>query len=276
MKLLPAFSPRVLNLFAAKQLVWNLTLRELRTKYRRTLLGWLWSLATPLTSLVIYSYVFGTLLQAVAPLGTPSGITSFGLFLLSGLIPFGFFSSATGAGINALLESADLIRKVSFPRESLVLAKVLNAVVQFNIEIVLLIVVFLIAGSPLLPWLPVTLALVIVFVIFVVGISLFLAVATVHFRDIPHFWGILLQIWFFATPIVYPPTLLDDNVQGPLKIVLDLNPLTHFVEAFRSTLYHGTGVAYQEFLLLVILSLSSLVAGWLLFGRYSQTLAEDI
>ena len=136
--------------------------------------------------------------------------------------------------------------------------------------------VFLIAGSPLLPWLPVTFTLLIIFIVFVAGISFFLAVATVHFRDIPHFWGILLQLWFFATPIVYPSSLLDNHVQGPLKTVLNLNPLTHFVEAFRSTLYHGTGVAFREFFMLLALSMCTLVAGWVLFGRYSKTLAEDI
>tara|TARA_X000001036_G_C20663200_1_gene799760 strand:- start:765 stop:1577 length:813 start_codon:yes stop_codon:yes gene_type:complete len=267
---------RVAALFDARQLIWNFTLRELRTRYRRTLFGWLWSLATPLTSLVIYSYVFGTLLKTNAPPGDPSGITTFGLFLLSGLIPFGFFSSATGAGINALIESADLIRKVAFPRESLVLAKVLNAAVQFCIEIVLLMIVFLIAGSPLLPWIPITLLLVALFIIFTTGVSLLLSAGTIYLRDIPHFWGILIQIWFFATPIVYPPSLLDEHVQGPLKTILNLNPINHFVEAFRLTLYDGRGISLNSFLILFAISFGSLVTGWVLFGRLTHSVAEDL
>lgn len=267
---------RVNALFEARQLVWNFTLRELRTRYRRTLFGWLWSLATPLTSLIIYSYVFGTLLKTNAPPGDPSGITTFGLFLLSGLIPFGFFSSATGAGINALVESADLIRKVAFPRESLILAKILNAAVQFCIEIFLLVIVFLIAGSPLLPWLPETLLLVLLFTIFTTGVSLLLSVGTVYLRDIPHFWGIFIQIWFFATPIVYPPSLLEQHVQGPLKLILDLNPINHFVEAFRTTLYDGKGVSFGSLLILVGISFGSLVIGWVLFGRFTHSVAEDL
>ena len=103
----------------SRNLLWNLTLRELRSKYRRSILGWSWSMLNPLAQMAIYTFVFGVLFGAQAPVGDPSGITTFGLYLLTGLIPWGFFSLICGVGLQAILSNTTLVRKVAFARESL-------------------------------------------------------------------------------------------------------------------------------------------------------------
>src|SRR3954451_9980350 len=144
---------------ASRELLWNLTLRELRTKYRRSFLGWTWSLLNPLATVAIFGYVFGTLFGATAPLGDPSGVDNFALYMLCALLAWNFFAAVTNGGLGALLGNAALVRKVAFPRETLVLAYMLQALVQFAIEMALLTVVLLIFGSPLLPYVPFTMML---------------------------------------------------------------------------------------------------------------------
>jgi ABC-type polysaccharide/polyol phosphate export permease len=239
-------------------------------------LGWLWSVAMPLTSVLVYSYVFGTLMQAEAPIGDPSKLKHFGLFLLSGLVPFAFFSSVTTAGMESLLKSADLIRKVAFPHESLVIAAVLNGLVQFAIELGLLIIIFTFAGTKALLYLPATLVISALLGIFSLGISLILAAWTVRFRDLSHFWIILLQVWFFATPIVYPESLITDRVPTILQQVLSLNPLRPFITAFRNTLYDGTIPSLRLALILVLLATVSLFTGVVVFYSITVNLAEEV
>ena len=140
----------------SRNLLWNLTLRELRSKYRRSVLGWSWSMLNPLAQMAIYTFVFGVLFGAKAPVGNPSGITTYGLYLLTGLIPWGFFSLVCGVGLQSILSNTTLVRKVAFARESLVISQVLFCSVQFLIEMSLVCVALMIAGSFILPWLPIT------------------------------------------------------------------------------------------------------------------------
>ena len=144
----------VLRVVAARELLWNFTLRELRTKYRRSVLGWSWSMLNPLATVAIYGFVFGVLFDATPPKGDPSDLENFALFMLCGLIPWNFFSLMNNLGMGAISANAGLVRRVAFPREILVFANVLHAGVQFLIELGLLCVVLLIAGSPLLAMAP--------------------------------------------------------------------------------------------------------------------------
>jgi ABC-type polysaccharide/polyol phosphate export permease len=140
----------VITVYRSRDLLWNLTLRELRTKYRRSFLGWAWSMLNPLSQILIYGFVFGTLLGSTAPIGDPSGLDNFALYLLCGLLPWNFFSLVTSLGLGAVSANAGLVRRVAFPREVLVFSNVLHACVQFSIEMSLLFIVMLIAGSPFL------------------------------------------------------------------------------------------------------------------------------
>ena len=144
----------VTDVYHSRELLWNLTLRELRTKYRRSFLGWAWSMLNPLSQILIYGFVFGTLFNATAPVGDPSGLDNFALYLLCGLLPWNFFGLITSLGLGAISVNSGLVRRVAFPREVLVFSNVLHACVQFSIEMALLLIVMLIAGSPFLPWLP--------------------------------------------------------------------------------------------------------------------------
>jgi lipopolysaccharide transport system permease protein len=264
------------QLSASRELLWNLTLRELRTKYRRSFLGWSWSMLNPLATVAIYGFVFGRIFGAIPPVGDPSGLHNYALYLLCALLPWNFFGMVTGLGMGALVANAGLVRRVAFPRETLVLAQILHGLVQFSIEMALLTVVLVVAGSPMLPWVPLVILLMLLLGVFSTGVALLLAAVGVYFRDTAYLWQILVQIWFFATPIIYPATQLDGKVPGWVKDVLELNPMAQFAKAFRHLMYDATAPSLVGVGGLVVSAAVSLVVGWFVFGKLSRRFAEEL
>ena len=266
----------VKRVIASHELLWNLTLRELRTKYRKSVLGWSWSMLNPLATVAIYSFVFGHLFQAAAPVGTNSGIKVFALYLLCGLLPWNFFMLVTNTGMNSMLENAALVKKVSFPREVLVFANSLHGIVQFGIEMGLLTIALLIAGSIFLPWLPVVLLQMFFLMLFATGLALGLAAANVYFRDLGYLWQIFTQVWFFATPIVYTPEIIEGRVPNWVEMIMKLNPMAVFVQGFRRSMYDGRFPGWDNLGACALVAVITMVLGWSLFTKLSRRFAEEL
>jgi ABC-type polysaccharide/polyol phosphate export permease len=264
------------RLWQSRELMWNLSLRELRTRYRKSFLGWFWSLLNPLSTVAIYSFVFGILFKATAPPGDPSGLTVFALYMLSALLPWSFFGLVTNLGMNSLLSYAGMVKKVAIEREVIVYSQVIFGLVQHSIEMSLLVIVLLIVGSPLLPWIPVTVLMMLLLGSFSAGIALCLSVWAVYFRDLNYLWGVLLQMWFFATPIVYDPSLLNGRVPEWVITIHDWNPMNVFVRSFRHTMYDGRGPRAVDFLAMLLFATGSLLAGRFFFRRGTRRLAEEL
>jgi ABC-2 type transport system permease protein len=261
---------------ASHELLWNLTLRELRTKYRKSVLGWTWSMLNPLATVAIYTFVFGHLFQAKAPVGDPSGLMSFALYLLCALLPWNFFMLVTNLGMNSLIANAALVRKVAFPREVLVFSNSLHGVVQFSIEMGLLTVALLIGGSIFLPWLPVVVLQMLLLTLFASGIALALAAGNVYFRDLGYLWQIFGQIWFFATPIVYMPALIEGKVPNWVEMIMKLNPMAVFAQGFRRSMYDGKFAGWDNLGACALVAVVSMVIGWSIFTKLSRRFAEEL
>jgi ABC-type polysaccharide/polyol phosphate export permease len=257
-------------------LLWNLTLRELRGKYRRSFLGWGWSLLNPLALVAIYSFVFGVVFGAEPPVGENSGVHNYALYLLCGLLPWAFFNLVTGLGMNSLLNNAGLVRKVAFPRQTLVLAQSLFSVVQFSIEMTLLTIVLSLLGSPVWKWIPVVAFVMVLLALFSTGIGLCLSVWYVYFRDLNYLWSIVVQVYFFATPIIYNPEILTGNVPGWVEGALRWNPMAVFVESFRNMMYDGKAPIFGNICGLLAVSVGMFVLGLLVFARGNRRLAEEL
>lgn len=260
----------------SRDLLWNLTLRELRGKYRRSFLGWGWSLLNPLALVGIYSFVFGVVFGAEPPIGEESGVHTYSVYLLCGLLPWSFFNLITNLGMNSLVGNAGLVRKVAFPRQTLVFAQSIFSFVQFSIEMALLSVILLVLGSPLLPWLPVVVLLMVLLGVFATGIGLCLSVWYVYFRDLNYLWTIIIQVYFFATPIIYSPTILEGKVPGWIEGLLRWNPMAVFVQAFRHTLYDATGPTLGNIAGLFMIAFTAMVLGLFVFKRGSRRVAEEL
>ncbi len=269
------------ELTQSRELVANLTLREVRGKYKRTVLGQGWSMVNPLATMAIYTLVFGVLLNAGRTIDPgENGRRVFALWLLGGLLAWTFFSNAVTTGMTSLISNGNLIKKVYFPREVLVASSVLAFDVTFATELLVYAVVLLAFGTFVFHWLPLVVVLVVLLTMFAMGVALALSVANVYFRDTSHFVAIVMQLWFYATPIVYPLSLVRslDNRTGGMSImtIYGLNPMTRFVEAFRAVFYHSEFPSPASLAYCAGYAVVSLAAGYWLFSRFEGRLAEEL
>ena len=263
------------ELVARRELLWNLTLREMRGRYKRSVLGWAWSMLNPLAMMGIYYYVFGKILNN-KQVGNPSGLDAYALFLLCGLLPWGFFAVSVSVSMSSVVANGGLVKKVAFPREHLVVSTVLAGLVTLGIELGVLSVVLLIKGNMVLPWLPVVVVTVALLSMFVTGLGLALAAGNVYFRDLTYLWTIVVQAWFFLTPLVYPASLAEGKMPAwAYRIYSDL-PLAVAVRMVRNELYDLRMPRLLDFVLLAGYGVVALVVGWWIFNRLEGRFAEEL
>ena len=269
----------------ARELTLNLTLRELRGKYKRSLLGWSWSLLNPLATVIIFALVFKFFLKVQAPVGDPSGLNNFALFLVCGLLPWNYLSNGLNGAMLTVVGNANLVKKVYFPREALVVSNVASWVYSLLIELGTMCIFFLFFGNMVLPWIPVVLGLILLQTVFVLGLALLLSALNVYFRDIQHLFGIVLLGWFYATPVVYPISLVEQadatkpELLGhpvPLMTLYKLNPMTRLVEAYRDVLYDLRFPPLFDVLYILGCGIVMLAIGWYVFNRLEGRMAEEL
>jgi ABC-type polysaccharide/polyol phosphate export permease len=258
---------------AHRNLLYLLSLRELRTRYKKSVLGWVWSLLNPLSQMAIFSFIFLVVFKADPPIGDPSGIKSFPLYFLSGLLPFNFFSISVGVSIGAVQGGAGLIKKVAFPHEHLVNSVVVAQAVTLVIELLILTVAMVIAGNMVLPWLPVMVLVLALLALFTTGVALMLAAANVFYHDINYLWGIFSQVLFYATPVIYNPATIDVSA---LRWLANYGPTGSFITAIHNLLYDLRMPGFGRMAQLVVMSFGMFFLGLWVFNRLSPRFAEEM
>ena len=274
--------PEVKEVLGARELLLNLTRRELRGKYKGTALGWGWSLVNPLASTLIFTAVFSVVLRVQPPIGV-DGLNNYALFLLCGLLTWNFFSGALSSGMGVLTGNGNLIKKTYFPRRLLVVSNIMALFVTYLIEMLVLAVIFLVFRVNVLPWIPLVLVVMLLTAVLALGVSLILSVVNVYFRDVPHFVAIALQIWCYATPISYPITMVEATRDSAgwagrfhIADIYLANPMVGLIEAIRDMWYSGT---MPDFRLLGYVAALSIVLLWFgnyVFGRLEVRLGEEL
>ena len=265
-----------------RELLVNLTMREVKGRYKRTALGNLWSLINPIATMIVYTVVFGVFMRVqIEP--SQTGLHVFALWLMCALIPWSFFSAALMTGLNSIVANANLVKKVFFPREVLVASSVFALDVTTAIELGVLVVALTLFGQMLVPWLPMVVLLLVLLTAMALGFALMLSVANVYFRDTEHFVAILLQIWLYATPIIYPISLIESTRGNggwadSLRIadIYQLNPMVGFVESIRDMMYAGRLPDWQPIAYCVVVTVILLWIGNRVFGRMEKRLAEEL
>ena len=269
------------RLLRHRVLIQTLVARDLKARYRGSVLGFFWSFANPLLLLLVYTFVFSVVLEGFRP----GDIEPYALFLFCGLLPWTWFSSALTESSNALLANGNLIKKVLFPAEVLPVVAVLANLVHFLLALPILLIglVFFAPGTPGVVevlWFPAVLA---VQFLLTLGIGLFLAALTVHFRDLKDLLANVLTLWFFASPIIYPMALVADR--GPVyfglpplgKVLMDLNPFAHLAISYQEILFYDGPFGHWRWLLALALgSVVVFIAGYALFDRLRDSFAEEI
>lgn len=268
----------VTEIWSYRNLIYNLAQRELRARYKKSFLGWAWSLINPAAMLGIYSLVFGLFLGGTAPaMGSqpPDTKGPFALYLFAGLYLWNFFNG-TLTGAIAALQAGGLLNKVYFPPACPAIANTITVLLQALIEAGILLVVMIMLGN--VGWTLVLFPVLIVMVmLFALGIGLFLSIYNIYYRDVGYLVSILMQVLFYATPIVYPSSAVPANI-GPVPIgrIIALNPLTQFVNWSRDAFYSLTWPSLASAVGLVVVSVGTFVVGAAIFNRKSRLITEEL
>jgi lipopolysaccharide transport system permease protein len=258
------------QLIRYRGLISSLVARELKARYRGSVLGFLWSFINPLLLLLIYSFVFTQIIP-----NRMEGVQPYALFLFSGLLPWTWFSAALTESANSLIAGGNLIKKVLFPAEILPIVNVLANMIHFFLGLPIL-VAFLVADrhfpDPMdLVWFPVA---VLVQLVFTAALGLLLSALAVHFRDVRDILANLLTLWFFATPIIYPW-----NMAGLERFqwLFNLNPFTHLAVSYQEILFFPGAMGHWKWLLaLGGASIVLFLACYWFFDRLRDSFAEAV
>jgi len=262
---------------AHRNLLYLLSLKELRTRYKKSVLGWAWSLFNPLSQMLIFTIIFTYVFVSTPVAGDPSGLKNFPLYFLSGLLPWNFFAITTSVAMSNVQSGSGLIKKVSFPHEHLVFSVVIAQFVTLLIETAILVIALFIAGHNVLMWLPVVLPLYGLWALFTAGVALGLSAFNVFFHDVQYLWTILSQMLFYVTPVIYFTAGLPDVLVGRiLKSVANWGPSGGFIVAFHNLFYDGRMPPALLLLYLAGLAIVTFALGMWIFGRLSPRFAEEM
>ena len=266
---------RFATLYRYRMLVYNLVLRDLRSRYRNSVLGFVWSLLNPLAMMVVFTIVFSVLMPN-------NQIENYPIFLLCGLLPWNFFTATIMTGTNSIVANGNLVKKVFFPREVLPLATVLANLVNFLLALVVLFAVLLIFRMPWSPWLFLLPVVIIIQTAFSLGIVFLLSTVQVYYRDTLIVLDVVLLAWFFLTPVFYSTSILPDTytiagVELPVgRLMYILNPMASLINMYRDILYWGYRTDADFFWRTSLTAIGILAIGYWVFTQHSGDFGEEI
>lgn len=261
---------RLRDLLNYRELVYNLTVRDVKLKYKGSVLGVAWSLLNPLLMMAIYTVVFSKLLRV-------TDFPNYWALVLGGILAWTFFAGSVQSATGAFIRNPSLISKVYFPIESLPISMSLANFINFVIPLVALVIVSVVAHVPIGMSIMLLPVLVVAELALAVGLSMLIAALTVFFRDIEHLLGIVLTAWFYLSPVIYPlePKLLPAGARRYLGYAW-MNPMAWYLESYHSVLVYGTWPAVLPFAGAIISAVACLVGGYLVFHRLRARVPEEI
>lgn len=266
---------RLQELYRFRDLIYHLVVRELRARYKGSVLGFLWSLLNPLMMMAVFTVVFTLIMPN-------NSLPNYPIFLLCGLLPWNFFSAGVMTGIHSVVSNGNLVKKVYFPREVLPIASALAQLVNFLLALVVLFALLFIFQANLSPRLWMLPIVILIQTSFIIGIVLFLSAINVFYRDTMMIMDVVILAWFFMTPVFYPLDILPQSyeVMGYVvnvhRLMNILNPMASIINAYRDLLYLGTYTEIDFLLRTALTSLGVLVFGYWFFTRLSGDFGEEL
>lgn len=255
----------VKELYDYREMIMSLVHRELRGRYKGNALGFLWNFINPLLQLLVYTLVFSVIMR--------NGIKDYYLYLFVALIPWIFFSTSISSGCNCIMNSADMVKKIYFPREVLPISFVASQFVNMLLSFVVLFAVLIVSGKGLafVPLLYLPLIMLVEFVL-ALGMTLLFSAITVYLRDVGNILSIISMAWQFMTPVMYG----REQVPERLLWLFDLNPMTSVIEAYRDILYYQQIPQLSTLAIAVAFGAFFLVLGAIVFRRLQRGFAENL
>jgi ABC-2 type transport system permease protein len=260
---------RLNEIYNYRQMIFRLVRKELRGRYKGSVLGFFWTFLNPLLQLMVYTMVFSVIMR--------SDIEKYYLFLFVALVPWIYFSSALTGGSTSVLNSADMIKKIYFPREVMPIAYMTSAFVNMILSFVVVFAVLIVTGYGMNPvallYLPIVM---IVEYVLGLGIALLTSALTVYFRDLAYILGIVSMAWQFLTPVMYSQEMVENALPASLLRIWNMNPMTPVINAYRDILYYKTTPKLETLLAAVVLGVAILLVGELVFVKMQKGFAEEL
>lgn len=259
------------QVWSYRTLIANLAQRDLKARYKKSVLGWLWSLINPAMTLAIYTVVFGVFLRVQAPVAGNGETQSFALYLFCALVGWNLFSGTINISIQQFASAGPLLTRTYFPPECPMLSGLATVGIQAVLEIGILIAVVVIVGN--LAWTAIIVVpIMVLLACFAFGIGLVVGLGNIRYRDVNYLVGIGLQVWFYSTPIVYTLEIIPESYQR----IIQLNPLTSFAHAMRQVIYMQDLPTLGNWIVMGTSATVSLVVGWMIFSRYAPRVIEEL
>lgn len=253
------------EIYEYRQMIFSLVQRDLRGRYKGSVLGFLWTFLNPLLQLVVYTLVFSVIMRA--------GIEDYYIFLFVALVPWLFFSSALTGGAGSVLASKDMVKKIYFPREVMPIAYVTTSFVNMLLSFLVVLAVLIVTGFgcnwKAMLYLPV---IMVVEYILALGIALLASALTVYFRDLEYILGIVAMAWQFLTPVMYSSEMVPEQ----LLPIFNLNPMTPIIGAYRQILYYKQIPQISTLLHAFLLGIVFVCVGFVVFRRLQKGFAEEL
>jgi len=249
------------GIFQYRDLIYQLVRRDIVARYKRSVLGITWTLLQPLGMMLILSLVFSTFFQSIK--GYPA-------YILSGLIAWTFFAQTTVAILSQIVWGGELLRQIYIPRTSFAVSAIGTGLVNLVLSVIPLFFIVFLTGLPFrwsFLFLPVSMLLLAAFSL---GVGLIISTIAVHFQDVVEMYQIILTAWMYWTPIIYPETIIPEKYQFWF---FNLNPMYHIVKIFRMPLFEGTLPDAKTLIAALLVSLLTLVIGWLFFSKRADEFA---
>ena len=238
--------------------------KEIRGRYKNSFLGILWSFLNPLLQLLVYSVIFGALLAG--------GDETYPIYICVALIPWTYFTTAITQSSFTIIGNGDIIKKVYFPREILPISVVTSGAVNFVISTIIILAFVIFSGIGLSWYIVLYPFILLIQYILLLGIGFIVSSVTVYFRDLEHIIGVVLMAAFYATPIVYN----IDQLPHTLQVLVNLNPMTHLINAYRDIFYYHQIPNMEMLLALLGISLVLTVIGYFIFKKLQKGFAEEL
>ena len=252
------------NIYNYRELLKTNVKKEIRGKYKNSALGVVWTFLNPLLQLLVYALIFPLILKTTQPY--------YVIFVCVGLIPWTFFTTSVSQSAWTVIANGNIVKKVYFPREILPISVVTSAMVNFLISTIIIVAFCFIYGLGLTKYIVFFPIVLIIQYILQLGIAFILSAFTVYFRDLEHFIQIILQVMFYATPIVYS----SDTIPEAFRFIINLNPMAHIINAYRSIFYNQTMPDFKALGILFLISTIFCIIGYFIFRKLQKGFAEEL
>lgn len=252
------------ELYSYREMLTNLVKKDLRTRYKGSILGFLWTFVNPLLQLVVYTFVFSTIMRA--------GIDKYYIYLFVALVPWIFFSSSIVSSSSSIISNKDLIKKIYFPRVIIPMAVVNGCFMNMIFTLVVVFAALIFSGIGISKYIILLPFVLFIEYLFTLGLSLIVAGLNVYFRDLQHILGIITMAWMYATPIMYDINMVPESARR----FITLNPITPLVVSIRDILYYQRMPDFSSMSRIFIFSIILIAFGYIIFQKLQKGFVEEL